>query len=117
MWFERSDRFDVEGTGSEESILEQLPMKFLIQHQRATVGNDVTVGAEADGKEQISRVTITLDGFMIGDDPVDPAGVSYERQFVQVGDASPRRPHHLTVTITDPQGNTKSADRRWEDVT
>jgi hypothetical protein len=117
MWFEIADRFGAEGTGSEDRSLEQFPMKFFIKHQRATVGNDVTVGAEADGKEQISRVTITLDGFNIGDDPVDPPGVSYERQFVQIGDASPHRTHHLTVTITDPQGNTKSADRRWEDAT
>jgi hypothetical protein len=90
-------------------------MKFSIQHQRDTVGNDVTVGAEAEGREQISRVKVTLDGFDIGDDPVDPPAVSYERQFLQVGDASPHRPHQLTVTITDPEGNIKSADRRWED--
>jgi hypothetical protein len=92
-------------------------MKFSIQHHRGTVGNDVTVGAEADGTEQISRVTVTLDGFNIGDDPVDPPSVSYERQFVQVGDASPHQSHHLIVTITDPEGNTKSAARRWEDET
>jgi hypothetical protein len=116
MRFQAAHRFGGEKAGSEESRLEQLPMKFSIQHQRATVGNDVTVGAEADGEEQISRVTITLDGFDIGDEPIDPPSVSYERQFVQVGDASPHRPHHLTVTITDPQGSTKSADRRWEDV-
>jgi len=92
-------------------------MKFSIQHQRAVVGNDLVVGIEADAEERISRVTITLDGFDLGDDAIDPPSVSYERQFLQVGDASPHTQHQLTVLATDPDGKTKSADRRWQDVT
>jgi hypothetical protein len=91
-------------------------MKISFKHQRALAGNDLTVGVEAEGKERISHVTITLDGFAIVDDGVDPPGVSYERQLLQAGDASPLLPHQLTITITDPEGNISSADRRWEDA-
>jgi hypothetical protein len=92
-------------------------MKFSIQHQRAVVGNDLLIGIEAEGKEQISRVTTTLDGFDVGDDALDPPAVSYEHQFLQAGAASPHLLHQLTVVVTDPEGKVKSADRRWEDVT
>lgn len=92
-------------------------MKFTIQHQRAVAGNDIVVGIEAEGSEQIARVTTTLDGFDLADDPLDPPSVSYERQFLQAGDASPHREHQLTVTVSDPAGQMKSADRRWQDVT
>ena len=48
-------------------------MKFEIQHQRAPIGNDIVVGFEAEGKEQISRVTTTLDGFDLGDECIGSA--------------------------------------------
>jgi len=92
-------------------------MKFSIQHSRAIAGNDITVGTEADGDEVFSHVTTNLDGFDIGDDDIDPPSVSYERQFLQAGDASPHQQHELIVTVTDIQGKTKTANRRWEDVT
>jgi hypothetical protein len=92
-------------------------MKFSIQHNRSLAGNDITVGLEAEGNEVISHVKTTLDGFDIGDDEIDPPSVSYERQFLQAGGASPHLSHELIVTVTDSSGNTKSADRRWEDVT
>ena len=92
-------------------------MRFSIQHSRAVAGNDITVGVEADGPEVIARVTTNLDGFEIGDDEVDPPCVSYERQFLHAGEASPLMEHELVVTVTDTQGNTKSADRRWQDAT
>ena len=91
-------------------------MKFSIQRTRAIAGNDITIGVEAEGNEVIARVTTSLDGFDIGDDEIDPASVSYERQFLQVGDASPLMQHELLVTVTDTQGNTKTADRRWQDA-
>ena len=43
-------------------------MKFAIQHQRSIVGNDISVGIEAEGDQVISHVTATLDGFDLGDD-------------------------------------------------
>ena len=92
-------------------------MRFSIQHSRAVAGNDITVGVEADGPEVIARVTTNLDGFEIGDDEVAPPCVSYERQFLRAGEASPLMEHELVVTVTDTQGNTKSADRRWQDAT
>jgi hypothetical protein len=91
-------------------------MKFSIQHSRAIAGNDVVVGVEAEEKEVIAHVTTNLDGFDIADDEVDPASVSYERQFLRVGDASPLSQHQLLVTVTDTQGGTKTADRRWQDA-
>jgi len=92
-------------------------MKFAIMHQRSIVGNDINVGIEADGDQTISHVTTTLDGFDLGDDELDPPCASYERQFLQAGDASPHRMHELVVTATDLQGKTTSADRRWQDIT
>ena len=91
-------------------------MKFTIQRNRAITGNDITVGIEAEGNEVIAHVTTNLDGFDIGDDEVDPPSVSFERQFLQAGDASPHLEHRLVVTVTDSQGNTKSAARLWQDV-
>jgi hypothetical protein len=91
-------------------------MKFSIQHQRSIVGNDILVAIEVEGDEAISHVTTTLDGFDIGDDEADPPCVSYERQFLQAGDASPHLAHELVVTVTDIRGKVVSADRRWEDV-
>jgi len=91
-------------------------MKFSIQHIRAIAGNDITVGVDAEGDEVISRVTTNLDGFDISDDELDPPSVSYERQFLQAGDASPHLQHALKVTVTDTQGNAKTADRRWQDL-
>jgi hypothetical protein len=91
-------------------------MKFSIQRNRAIAGNDITVGVEADGNEVISHVTTNLDGFDIGDDEVDPPSISFERQFLQAGDAGPHMQHKLLVTVTDSQGNMKNADRRWQDV-
>jgi hypothetical protein len=91
-------------------------MKFSIQNRRAIAGNDISVAIEAEGAKAISHVTTTLDGFDIGDDELDPPCVSYERQFLQAGDASPHREHELVVTVRDIEGVTSSADRRWEDV-
>ena len=91
-------------------------MKFSIQHQRAVFGNDIVVGIEAEGEEQISRVTTTLDGFDLIDDALSAPCSSYERQFPRAGDASPNRQHELTVVVTDLNGGTKSADHRWEDL-
>ncbi len=91
-------------------------MKFTIQRNRAIAGNNITVGIEAEANEVISHVTTNLDGFDIGDDEVDPPCVSFEREFLQAGDASPHLDHRLVVTVTDTQENTKSADRRWQDV-
>lgn len=92
-------------------------MKFAIQHQRAIAGNDITVGIEADGDQVISHVTITLDGFDLADDELDPPSSSYEHQFLQAGDAAPHMAHELIVTATDAAGKTTSANRRWEDLT
>jgi hypothetical protein len=91
-------------------------MKFSIQHRRSIVGNDIDVSIEAGGDQVISHVTTTLDGFDIGDDELDPPCASYERQFLQAGDASPHLEHELVVTVRDTQGKNTSADRRWEDM-
>ena len=92
-------------------------MKFTIQHQRSIAGNDITVGVEADGDQVISNVTTTLDGFDLAADDLNPPCASYERQFLQAGDASPHQDHELIVTVTDGQGKQVIADRRWQDVT
>jgi hypothetical protein len=91
-------------------------MKFSIQHQRAVFGNNIVVTIEAEGEEQISRVTTTLDGSDLADEVMDSPSVSYEQEFHQAGNANADLQHQLTVLVTDPDGKTKSADRRWADL-
>ena len=63
-------------------------MKFNIAVQRALMGNDLDIQIDADGDEQIVRVTYTLDGFDLdGDDYTDNPVVSSHRTFSQAGDA------------------------------
>ena len=90
-------------------------MKFSTQRQRAIIGNDLVIGIEAENDELITRVACTLDGFELGTDGLDPPGVSYEREFLRVGSAGPHTGHELTIAVTDPEGKTKIAVRRWED--
>jgi hypothetical protein len=92
-------------------------MKFSIQNQRSLAGNDVSVTVDVEGGKPLTRVTTSLDGFELGDDELDPPSVSYERLFLQAGDASPHLEHSLVVTVTDVDGNEFSANRRWEDAT
>lgn len=91
-------------------------MKFSIEYARSLTGNDISVAVEGEADQVIRHVTTTLDGFDIGDDELEPPCVSYERKFLQVGDASPHLEHELVITATDLSGKTISADRRWEDV-
>ena len=81
-------------------------MKFSIQHQRSIVGNDISVAIESEGDQLVSHVTTTLDGFDIGDDELERPGASYERKFLQKGDASPHLEHDLVVTATDTRRRT-----------
>ena len=92
-------------------------MKFSIQNQRSLVGNDISVAVDVEGGKPVTRVTTSLDGFEIGDDELDPPSLSYERLFLQAGDASPHLEHSLVVTVTDVDGKDFSANRRWEDPT
>jgi hypothetical protein len=90
-------------------------MKFSTQRQRAITGNDLVIGIEAEDDELIARVACTLDGFELGTDELDPPAVSYEREFPRVGNAGPNTGHELKIAVTDPNGKTKIAVRRWED--
>jgi len=90
-------------------------MKFSTQRRRAITGNDLVIGIEAENDELIARVVCTLDGFELGTDELDPPGVSYERDFSSVGNAGAHLRHELKITVTDPNGKTKIAVRRWED--
>jgi hypothetical protein len=91
-------------------------MKFSIQHSRSIVGNDISVLIEAETDNPISRVCTTLDSFELGDDELNPPCMSYERQFIQAGNASPHLEHQLVVTVTDITGKSISANRRWVDL-
>jgi hypothetical protein len=90
-------------------------MNFQIKHQRGIVGNDLVVGIEAEAGELVARVESELDGFHLGTDDLEPPAVSYEREFPGVGDGRPHREHELKVTVTDPEGKTKIAFRKWVD--
>jgi len=90
-------------------------MKFSTKHQRVITGNDIVIGIEAEGEELISRVTTTLDEFELGSDQLEPASVSYEREFPRVGSAGPQMEHELKITAANPDGKTKVAVRKWTD--
>lgn len=90
-------------------------MKITITHQRAVVGNDITVGADDDEK-LVGRVETKLDGFVIGDDRLNPPNISYDRTFVQQGSYSPHTDHCVEVVAEDGTGKAFYKTHRWTDV-
>ena len=91
-------------------------MKFSITHARAIMGHDIDVKVEADGGETISTVEVELDGFVLGTNVLDPPNASFERSFVQAGDAAPGMDHALRVTASDAHGKSSSATCAWTDA-
>lgn len=92
-------------------------MKFNIAVQRALMGNDLDIQIDADGDEQIVKVSYTLDGFVLADDDyTDNPVVSSHRTFSQAGDAGPKMLHKLIVQVQGPADEpTKSGSRVWND--
>jgi len=91
-------------------------MKFSLAYQRALMGNDIDVQIQAEGKEVIANVQIVLDGFDLVNEAVEPPAIQYQRTILQAGDAAPHKEHNLVVTATDTDGNSRTATRRWQDV-
>jgi hypothetical protein len=90
-------------------------MKVSVTHARAVQGNDIDVKVDADGTETISTVGVTLDGFAIANNVLDPAGITFERSFAGAGDAGPGMDHELHVVAGDEHGKTSSAVYCWTD--
>jgi hypothetical protein len=91
-------------------------MKFTLAYQRAVMGNDIDVQIQAEGSEVIANVQIVLDGFDLANEAVDPPAIQYQRSILQAGDAAPHKEHNLVVTTTDSDGKSRTATRRWQDV-
>lgn len=75
-------------------------MRITLSHVRAIVGNDLDVAVQAEGEEQISRVTVQYDGFNISDESINPPVQEYEQAFTQQGDAGLDIKHTLVAKAT-----------------
>jgi hypothetical protein len=91
-------------------------MRFSINQKRATIGHTITVKVTAGAKEQIKRVSISLDGRKLDAETLTPPEVQYVRVFNQVGGGGPGQDHVLKVKATNTDGRTAVASRRWNDV-
>jgi hypothetical protein len=92
-------------------------LRFILSHQRNPVGGQsIDVLVEAEEKEQISRVTVQLDGFTLSDDTLDAPEVSYKQEYPGVGDGGPGKDHVLQVTAYDKDQNPQRASLRWQDT-
>lgn len=92
-------------------------MRFRLEHQRSTIGNDLTVSVGADNGQTIGEVAIGYDFFDLIRERLDPPVQSYERMFRQQGDAAPGQAHRLVVTAFDDSGKAEAATSEWEDET
>jgi len=79
-------------------------MQFTLNHQRQAIGQLI----------QVTVVTTTFDGFMIGDDSLAPGTVQYERGFDGQSAASGAS-HKLVVTAFDQDNNPESSTKIWTD--
>lgn len=90
-------------------------MQFTLDHSRDVINQRIHVLVRSDAARLIVRVRTTLDMFVLGDDPVDPPSVQYERTFRQVGTGGPGQNHKLVVTARGQDGNEESATSLWQD--
>lgn len=91
-------------------------MRFSVAHARAFIGNNIAVTVEADPKETISSVSVSLDGSELDTFQVQSGTESYSQEFAAVGSASPGTDHTLIVTAADGDGQPHSSVTRWTDV-
>ena len=87
-------------------------MKFSLSHSRATVGHDIGVSVDGEGKE-ISTVKTVLDSIPLANDTVNAD--TYQRSFHQVGVGGPFEDHTLVVTASGSDGSIHSSQARWTD--
>lgn len=90
-------------------------MEFTLEHQRQTIGQQITVKVVAGTGQTITRVMTEFDGFTIGDDAVDPGTCQYERCF-DSQDAHTGDDHKLVVTTFDQDNNPQRATKLWTDA-
>lgn len=88
--------------------------QFTLDHQRQALGQQISVKVVAGAGQSITRVTTEFDGFMIGDDAVDPGTTQYERCF-DGQDAHTGDDHKLVVTVFDQDNSPASATKLWTD--
>lgn len=91
-------------------------MKISVTHTRAIQGHDIDVSVDADAAEALTWVQTTLDGFVLGTDPLNPAQQLYARQFAQVGDAAPVMDHVLNIEAVNEANRSARATVRWTDA-
>ena len=91
-------------------------MRFSVAHTRAFIGNNLTVAVQADAKETIISVSVSLDGTELDAYQVQSGTESYSQEFAAVGSAGPGTDHTLIVTAVDADGQPHSSVTRWTDV-
>jgi hypothetical protein len=91
-------------------------MQFTIEHQRQTMGQQVSVKVVAGTGQSMIRMTTVFDGFTVGDDVVEPGTTQYERCF-DGQDARIGADHKVMVTAFDQNDSPESATKLWTDRT
>jgi hypothetical protein len=91
-------------------------LRIEITHARGFIGQEVHVVVVCETEVSLSTVTTTLDGAEL-ESFAAPIGLQqYERDFSQVGSASPGQEHTAQVDTIDTEGKQVSAVARWTDV-
>jgi hypothetical protein len=91
-------------------------MKITVSHAREFAGQGIQVDVEADAKESIRSVTVTLDGHDLDDTQLDPGTQSYTKSWDMVGQGAPGMAHELLVDTTDADLGPHRSVTRWTDV-
>jgi hypothetical protein len=79
------------------------------------MGNDISVGVEADDGKTIQRVCTELDGFELANDLLPHPSDSYTRAFLGAGTASPGAEHTLVVSVEQDDATTHNSTSVWVD--
>lgn len=90
-------------------------MTFTIRVSRDVIGNAISIIIDAEAGRRIARVRTELDGFLLGEDDVNPAATHFERTFRQAGSAGPGMEHTLVVEAFDGDGGSDVATKIWVD--
>lgn len=90
-------------------------MKGTIGHSHGGFTRTISVSVTADQGVQFTRVRTEYDGFVLGDDVLQPPASAYHRSFTKTEGITPNQPHRVVVTAYDTNNKTDSCHTAWND--
>ena len=97
------------------SYVEEIEMKFTLAHSHEGFTRTIGIKVDADAGKRLSRVTTTYQGFVLGDDFLNPAQSSYSRTFTKSEGIAPHQPHTTQVTANHSDGTSDAGSDTWND--